>query len=163
MSISRLRRERGQLPRRQAGRALPGARRRAVRGRRRAPVRRRARAPVRPRPHASSCRTRRGRCSTSVRAARRVARRDGRALLLVHAHPRRRVRGHSASRSTRARYETGTRIAFGGRMDRSILEHEMAADYGALRELTARARRRGSRARASAGDDAGRAPTARST
>jgi hypothetical protein len=34
--------------------------------------------------------------------------------------------------------ETGTRIAFGGRMDHSILEHEMAADYGALRELTAR-------------------------
>ena len=38
---------------------------------------------------------------------------------------------------TRAR-ETGTRIAFGGHMDHSILEHEMAADYGALRELTAR-------------------------
>ena len=34
--------------------------------------------------------------------------------------------------------ETGTRVAFGGRMDRSMLEHEMAADYGALRELTAR-------------------------
>jgi hypothetical protein len=33
--------------------------------------------------------------------------------------------------------ETGTRIAFGGRMDRSMLEHEMAADYGALHELTA--------------------------
>ena len=33
--------------------------------------------------------------------------------------------------------ETGTRIAFGGRMDRSMLEHEMAADYGALREFTA--------------------------
>ena len=33
--------------------------------------------------------------------------------------------------------ETGTRVAFGGRMDRSMLEHEMAADYGALRELTA--------------------------
>jgi hypothetical protein len=31
----------------------------------------------------------------------------------------------------------GTRIAFGGRMDRSILEHEMSADYGAVRELTA--------------------------
>ena len=38
---------------------------------------------------------------------------------------------------TRAR-EIGTRIAFGGHMDHSILEHEMAADYGALRELTAR-------------------------
>ncbi|MDP9255943.1 MAG: aminopeptidase [Actinomycetota bacterium] len=37
---------------------------------------------------------------------------------------------------SRAR-ETGTRVAFGGRMDRSMLEHEMAADYGALRELTA--------------------------
>ncbi len=34
--------------------------------------------------------------------------------------------------------EIGTRIAFGGHMDHSILEHEMAADYGALRELTAR-------------------------
>ena len=47
---------------------------------------------------------------------------------------------------TRAR-ETGTRVAFGGRMDRSMLEHEMAADYGALRELTARlgARLAGSR------------------
>ena len=33
--------------------------------------------------------------------------------------------------------ETQTRVAFGGRMDRSMLEHEMAADYGALRELTA--------------------------
>ena len=33
--------------------------------------------------------------------------------------------------------ETGMRVAFGGRMDRSMLEHEMAADYGALRELTA--------------------------
>lgn len=33
--------------------------------------------------------------------------------------------------------ETGTRVAFGGRMDRSMLEHEMAADYGALRELSA--------------------------
>jgi leucyl aminopeptidase (aminopeptidase T) len=33
--------------------------------------------------------------------------------------------------------EAGTRIAFGGHMDHSILEHEMAADYGALRELTA--------------------------
>jgi leucyl aminopeptidase (aminopeptidase T) len=33
--------------------------------------------------------------------------------------------------------QTGTRVAFGGRMDRSMLEHEMAADYGALRELTA--------------------------
>ena len=31
----------------------------------------------------------------------------------------------------------GTRIAFGGRMDHSILEHEMSADYGAVRELTA--------------------------
>ena len=28
--------------------------------------------------------------------------------------------------------ETGTRIAFGGRLDRSILEHEMAADYAAV-------------------------------
>jgi leucyl aminopeptidase (aminopeptidase T) len=33
--------------------------------------------------------------------------------------------------------EAGTRVAFGGRMDRSMLEHEMAADYGALQELTA--------------------------
>jgi leucyl aminopeptidase (aminopeptidase T) len=33
---------------------------------------------------------------------------------------------------------TGARIAFGGHMDRSMLEHEMAADYGAVRELTAR-------------------------
>lgn len=33
--------------------------------------------------------------------------------------------------------ETGTRVAFGGRMDRSMLEHEMAADYDALHELTA--------------------------
>ena len=33
--------------------------------------------------------------------------------------------------------QTGTRVAFGGRMDHSMLEHEMAADYGALRELTA--------------------------
>jgi leucyl aminopeptidase (aminopeptidase T) len=31
--------------------------------------------------------------------------------------------------------EAGTRVAFGGRMDRSMLEHEMAADYGAVREL----------------------------
>jgi leucyl aminopeptidase (aminopeptidase T) len=31
----------------------------------------------------------------------------------------------------------GTRVAFGGRMDRSMLEHEMAADYGAVRALTA--------------------------
>ena len=31
----------------------------------------------------------------------------------------------------------GTRIAFGGRMDRSILEHEMSADYGAVRALSA--------------------------
>ena len=29
----------------------------------------------------------------------------------------------------------GTRIAFGAHMDHSILEHEMAADYGAMREL----------------------------
>jgi leucyl aminopeptidase (aminopeptidase T) len=43
--------------------------------------------------------------------------------------------------------ETGTRVAFGGRMDRSMLEHEMAADYGALRELSAQlgARLSGSR------------------
>ncbi len=34
--------------------------------------------------------------------------------------------------------ETGTRVAFGGRMDRSMLEFEMAADYAALRELTAK-------------------------
>ena len=33
--------------------------------------------------------------------------------------------------------ETGTRVAFGGRMDHSMLEHEMAADYAALHELTA--------------------------
>jgi leucyl aminopeptidase (aminopeptidase T) len=32
----------------------------------------------------------------------------------------------------------GTRVAFGGRMDRSILEHEMAADYGAVRDRSAR-------------------------
>jgi leucyl aminopeptidase (aminopeptidase T) len=31
----------------------------------------------------------------------------------------------------------GTRVAFGGRLDRSMLEHEMAADYGALHERTA--------------------------
>jgi leucyl aminopeptidase (aminopeptidase T) len=31
----------------------------------------------------------------------------------------------------------GTRVAFGGRMDRSMLEHEMAADYGAVRTLSA--------------------------
>jgi leucyl aminopeptidase (aminopeptidase T) len=31
----------------------------------------------------------------------------------------------------------GTRVAFGGRMDHSMLEHEMAADYTAVRELTA--------------------------
>ena len=37
-----------------------------------------------------------------------------------------------------ARIEMGTRVAFGGRMDHSMLEHEMAADYGAVRELTAR-------------------------
>jgi leucyl aminopeptidase (aminopeptidase T) len=30
----------------------------------------------------------------------------------------------------------GTRVAFGGRMDRSMLEHEMGADYGAVRELS---------------------------
>jgi leucyl aminopeptidase (aminopeptidase T) len=43
--------------------------------------------------------------------------------------------------------DAGTRVAFGGRMDRSMLEHEMAADYGALQELTARlgARLAGSR------------------
>ena len=34
--------------------------------------------------------------------------------------------------------EAQTRVAFGGRMDRSMLEHEMAADYGALHELSAR-------------------------
>ncbi len=34
--------------------------------------------------------------------------------------------------------EAGTRVAFGGHMDQSILDHEMAADYGALRKLTAR-------------------------
>ena len=33
---------------------------------------------------------------------------------------------------------SGARVAFGGRMDHSMLEHEMAADYGALRELTGR-------------------------
>jgi leucyl aminopeptidase (aminopeptidase T) len=33
--------------------------------------------------------------------------------------------------------EAGTRVAFGGLMDRSMLEHEMAADYGAVRDLTA--------------------------
>jgi leucyl aminopeptidase (aminopeptidase T) len=33
---------------------------------------------------------------------------------------------------------THTRVAFGGRMDRSMLEHEMTADYGALHELSAR-------------------------
>jgi leucyl aminopeptidase (aminopeptidase T) len=32
---------------------------------------------------------------------------------------------------------SGARVAFGGRMDRSMLEHEMAADYGAVRALTA--------------------------
>ncbi|MDX6538517.1 MAG: hypothetical protein QOI71_127 [Gaiellales bacterium] len=31
----------------------------------------------------------------------------------------------------------GTRLAFGGRMDRSMLEHEMAADYRAVRDLSA--------------------------
>jgi leucyl aminopeptidase (aminopeptidase T) len=31
----------------------------------------------------------------------------------------------------------GTRVAFGGRMDRSMLEHEMAADYAAVRALSA--------------------------
>jgi leucyl aminopeptidase (aminopeptidase T) len=38
--------------------------------------------------------------------------------------------------------ETGARVAFGGRMDRSMLEHEMAADYGAVRDLTAELGRR---------------------
>ncbi len=33
--------------------------------------------------------------------------------------------------------EVGTRVAFGGSMDRSILENEMAADYGVVRELSA--------------------------
>jgi leucyl aminopeptidase (aminopeptidase T) len=33
---------------------------------------------------------------------------------------------------------SGARVAFGGRMDRSMLEHEMAADYGAVRELSER-------------------------
>ena len=42
--------------------------------------------------------------------------------------------------------ETGTRVAFGGRLDRSMLEHEMAADYGAVRELTGEPGRAGSRA-----------------
>jgi leucyl aminopeptidase (aminopeptidase T) len=37
---------------------------------------------------------------------------------------------------------SGTRVAFGGRMDRSMLEHEMAADYGAVRELSDRLARR---------------------
>jgi leucyl aminopeptidase (aminopeptidase T) len=36
----------------------------------------------------------------------------------------------------------GTRVAFGGRMDRSMLEHEMTADYGAVRELSARLAKR---------------------
>jgi len=64
-----------------------------------------------------------------------VARRDGRPLLLVHAHPRWRVRAfrkplYGARRSRRGRRGVG------GRMNRSMLEHEMAADYGA-RALTA--------------------------
>ena len=33
--------------------------------------------------------------------------------------------------------ECGTRVAFGGRMNRSMLENEMAADYGAVRDLSA--------------------------
>jgi leucyl aminopeptidase (aminopeptidase T) len=33
--------------------------------------------------------------------------------------------------------QCGTRVAFGGRMQRSMLENEMAADYGAVRELSA--------------------------
>jgi leucyl aminopeptidase (aminopeptidase T) len=33
--------------------------------------------------------------------------------------------------------ECGTRVAFGGRMNHSMLENEMAADYGALRERSA--------------------------
>ena len=32
----------------------------------------------------------------------------------------------------------GTRVAFGGRLDRSMLEHEMAADYGEVRARSAR-------------------------
>ena len=57
----------------------------------------------------------------------------------------------------------GTRVAFGGRMDRSMLEHEMAADYGAVRELTREPRRaaRGRDARSASRRPA--APTARST
>ena len=34
--------------------------------------------------------------------------------------------------------ETGTRLAFGGRLDRSMLEHEMSADYAAIRARCAR-------------------------
>ena len=59
--------------------------------------------------------------------------------------------------------EAGTRVAFGGRMDRSMLEHEMAADYGALRELTAALGARLDGLAARARDDARAAPTARST
>jgi leucyl aminopeptidase (aminopeptidase T) len=33
--------------------------------------------------------------------------------------------------------ETGTRIAFGAEIDQAILDHEMSADYGAVRELSA--------------------------
>ena len=81
-----------------------------------------------------------------LRAVRGLARRDRRALLLVHAHPRRRVRGLPQAALRARAAQTGTRVAFGGRMDRSILEHEMAADYGAVRELTRELWPRGSRA-----------------
>jgi leucyl aminopeptidase (aminopeptidase T) len=44
--------------------------------------------------------------------------------------------GHRQPMYARAR-ETGTRIAFGAEIDQAILEHEMSADYGAVRELSA--------------------------
>ena len=84
-----------------------------------------------------------------------VRRRAGRGAAAAHAYDRSSPRSPrptpsaSGSRTSttpssrasaaalRRRRETGTRVAFGGRMDRSMLEHEMAADYGAVRELSA--------------------------
>ena len=84
-------------------------------------------------------------------------------LLLVHARSTTASSRASASRSTRARSRRGTRVAFGGRMDRSILEHEMAADYDALRELSAAPGGAARTARRACASRRPAAPTARST
>ena len=95
---------------------------------------------ARPRRRASSCPTPRARCCGSYEPfVASLAETDAVCFWFMHIHDGE-FAGFRKPLYRRA-LETGTRVAFGGHMDHSMLEHEMAADYGAAARAHRAARR----------------------